>query len=135
MNNNSCKISPICYVWKEHGNTFHEQFCVSKKLRSQDSCLVFLSFPTSTQNSHGLHSCTVFQLPCVDIKSRTFQALQQVLCPYSTCPSSPHLPEVTILHLSPYGILLLTSYPVVTQIIPWYLLFLVTNTHSGRAGF
>lgn len=44
MNSKSwSKLTPVCCTWKEHENTF-QQFCVWKKLRSQNLCLVFLAF-------------------------------------------------------------------------------------------
>lgn len=42
--NNQKKLIPVHYTWEEHKSIVQEQFHVLKKLRSQDSYLVFLGF-------------------------------------------------------------------------------------------
>lgn len=45
MNSNSrSELTPVRYTSEEHTNTFQGQFWVLKKLRSQDSCLIFVKF-------------------------------------------------------------------------------------------
>ena len=62
--NNLHKHTPIHYTCEDHKkhilrrNTFQKQFCVLKKLRSQDSCLGFLQALKIVFT--GLHSWIVF---------------------------------------------------------------------------
>lgn len=105
MNNNSwSKVSPICYIWKEHGNTFHEQFCVSEKLRSQDSCLLWVfsqALRIFMDSILGLYSSCLANIPSSPAGS---------ICPsYSTLHTSQRSPLFCI--LSPYGIFFIHFLP------------------------